>query len=299
MKIGKILNHMKILTMDYLKDNVRLFLETASNESRINYIKEYRWIGYKGATYIMEKLDELLAPNNDHRVDCMLLIGEPNNGKTALLLRYLDLHPSYIEDSLNQHIIPVVYLQAPAIPDISGLCDEILKSINAAIVNEKFSIKQMRVTSHLKKLKVKMLIIDEIHNLLATTAKKQRGFLYFIKNLSNEIKIPIVLAGIRDAETAIKTDYQIESRFETVYLKKWVKNKDFLTLLTSFESIMPLKNESMLREPGLATKIFEASNGSIGSIKKILKKSAIIAIESGIEKITGNIVERAIKPDDF
>ena len=44
-------------------------------------------------------------------------------------------------------------------------------------------------------INVKMLIIDEIHHVLAGPLLKQRHFLNVIKYMGNELQIPIVAAG--------------------------------------------------------------------------------------------------------
>ena len=80
---------------------------------------------------------------------------------------------------------------------------------------------------YLDLLNVDMLIIDEIHNILSGSIAKQKQVLNAIKNLSNHLKIPIVLSGTKDALRAVSTDTQISSRFRPIYLKKWKMDKEF------------------------------------------------------------------------
>ena len=51
-----------------------------------------------------------------------------------------------------------------------------------------------------------------------------------------------------------------------------------MRLLTSFEALLPLKKPSNLVEDRIAMKILSLSEGTIGEISTILKKSAIQAI---------------------
>ncbi|CAA9893055.1 hypothetical protein METHB2_970008 [Candidatus Methylobacter favarea] len=46
---------------------------------------------------------------------------------------------------------------------------------------------------------VRMLIIDEVHNLLGATARRQRELLNLLRFIGNDLRIPIVCLGIRDA----------------------------------------------------------------------------------------------------
>ena len=66
----------------------------------------------------------------------------------------------------------------------------------------------------LKRLNVRILIIDEVHNLLAGTTAIQREFLNLLRFLGNQLKIPIVCVGTREAYFAIRSDDQLENRFE-------------------------------------------------------------------------------------
>jgi Bacterial TniB protein len=55
-------------------------------------------------------------------------------------------------------------------------------------------------------INVKMLIVDEIHHVLAGPLLKQRHFLNVIKYMGNELQIPIAAAGTHDAFNAIQID---------------------------------------------------------------------------------------------
>src|SRR2546423_1765777 len=67
----------------------------------------------------------------------------------------------------------------------------------------------------------RMLIIDEIHHVLAGSLLQQHNFLNTIKHLSNELQIPIVGVGTREAFNALQTDPQLANRFEPVFLPRW------------------------------------------------------------------------------
>ena len=58
----------------------------------------------------------------------------------------------------------------------------------------------------------KFFIIDEIHNILAGSTHKQREFLNILRFLGNELQLPIVGVGIKDAYLAIRSDDQLENR---------------------------------------------------------------------------------------
>lgn len=86
----------------------------------------------------------------------------------------------------------------------------------------------------LRKVGVRMLVIDELHNVLAGNSVNRREFLNLLRFLGNELRIPLVGVGTRDAYLAIRSDDQLENRFEPMMLPVWEANDDCCSLLASF-----------------------------------------------------------------
>ena len=66
-----------------------------------------------------------------------------------------------------------------------------------------------------------MLIIDEFHSLLVGTPRLQRQVMNAIKMLCNELQIPIVDVGTKDAIRVLHTYPQHASRFDVAELPTW------------------------------------------------------------------------------
>lgn len=272
-----------------------------SNEERILSIKKFKWIGYTNAIKIHKKLEDLRDYPKMLRMPNLLLVGDSNNGKTVLLNRFAENNNSFIDEITQELILPVLMIQAPPDPDEKRFYNSILESLYAPYKNsEKIESRQQRVIHLLKKIQLKVLIIDEIHHLLAGTLSKQRTFLNVIKYLSNELKISIVCSGTREAFNAIQTDPQLANRFEPKILSKWQFDEEYLRLLASFERILPLKEPSYLIEKSIANTILIKSEGLLGEIVKIIEMSSILAIETGMEKINKNIIDNIdyVSPSD-
>jgi hypothetical protein len=73
----------------------------------------------------------------------------------------------------------------------------------------------------LRRVGVRVLVIDELHNVLAGRADVRREFLNLLRFLGNELRIPLVGVGTRDAYLAIRSDDQLENRFEPMTLPVW------------------------------------------------------------------------------
>lgn len=277
------------------------YLLESSNDERIGFLFQFRWFDYPKAKLILEKLEELFKYGKDlPRITSVLIVGEGNNGKSSIIDRFKELHPKYDynlvrpanlpNDYFDTHTgagTPVLHIIAPSSPIETQLYSNILAALPAAY-QESYSIgkKLQLVLYYLKMMEVEILFIDEIHNILSGSVPKQKQFLNAIKNLSNYLNIPIVLAGTKAALSALNTDPQIESRFMPMYLPKWQFNDDFGSLLATYQSLLPLKNNSKLLDEEVADEILMLTDGYIGNIFELLRLAAKKAIETGSECIT-------------
>jgi hypothetical protein len=118
-----------------------------------------------------------------------------------------------------------------------------------------------RIRSLARQLEVRMLVIDEIHSLLAGTFREQPIFLNAIRFLANDLRLPLVCAGTHEAKQALMTDQQLADRFEAAELPAWENDSSFQQLLLSFESILPLRQRSEFRDPKVHQRILSLTNG--------------------------------------
>lgn len=277
--------------MKHLHESLQPLLALSKAE-RINKIRHDKWIGYPRAKRIMDKLEDLLTHPKTLRMPNLLIVGDTNNGKTLLVNRFFTMHKPQLSENDEKFSADVMYIQAPIKPDEKMFYNALLDALFVPYrINDRIESKQQQVISLLKRIGVKMLIIDEIHHVLAGNVSAQRIFLNTIKYLSNELQIVIVGVGIRDAFNVINSDPQLANRFEPVVLPKWEMNEEYLKLLASFEYTLPLKNPSKLTENTMALKILSMSEGTIGEISTILKEAAILAIKNDTECITKKIID--------
>lgn len=260
-----------------------------SDSERIRHIKRPRWIGYGRAKEVLDKLEDLLDYPRQARMPNMLLIGETNNGKTMLISRFRELHPAVENPTGEAMKIPVLYIQTPPGPDERGLYNAILNRLfERSPRTQSTDAKRDQVVAVLRRVELGMVIIDEMHHLLAGSYVKQRNCLNVLKYLGNELCVPIVGMGTAEAMRAVQTDPQLANRFIPEVLPKWTKSVEFARLLASFERVIPLRQPSGLPSPNLASVILELSGGTIGEISTLLNAAAINAINSGEERITSD-----------
>jgi hypothetical protein len=258
----------------------------ASVEDRIRFIRSERWIGYTRAHDILKRLEDLLSHPPINRMPNLLIVGDSNNGKTEIIRRFQQLHPPSDGAGTDAVVLPAMIVQAPPVPDEGRFYNNILELICAPYKpTDRVEIKQAQVLRLLRHIGVRILAIDEIHQLTAGNLNKQRQFLNVLKFLGNELRIPLVAVGTHDAFHAFNTDPQFASRFEAMQVPRWQSDKEYYRLLASFELLLPLKRPSHLIDPALANRIYGLAEGMIGDIAELLRRTAVDAIRSGAECI--------------
>lgn len=263
-----------------------------SDQERIEFLDEPRWIGYKTAQQVMDTLQGLLHKPVRPRMPNLLLVGDPNNGKTTIVRRFHDLcGQGYVNEDADP-VKPIILAEAPPTADEKGLYISILERFFTPYrATDPASKLRYQVIHLFRACHVRMLIIDEFHSLLTGSAVKQREVMNAIKLLCNELAIPIVGVGTREAVRVLHTDPQHASRFDVMSLPGWELNQDFQRLLAGFEKVFPLKHPSRLHQPALATVLHAISEGNIGNLHRLLVECAKEAVKSGREQIDKPLIE--------
>lgn len=287
-------------TPSHLLQKAAAYLER-SDQDRITYIRSPRWIGYPRAQEILTQLENLLTHPKAHRMPNLLIVGDTNNGKTMLVRRFCSQHKPDDNPEDEAAKVPVLFVQAPPVPDEGRFYNAILELLFAPYKpGDRADRKQFQAIKLMRTVGLKMLVIDEIHHLLAGSMTKQKAFLNVIKYLGNELEVPIVGVGTRDAFRAIQTDLQLSNRFDQALLPRWTNDEMFLRLLATFERSVPLRTPSNLTDGALADKIYSMSEGYLGETSRVLESAAVRAIETGQERIDKKVLDSIgwISPSD-
>jgi type II secretory pathway predicted ATPase ExeA len=278
---------------DHLHAPIRPIAALPDHE-RIRHIRAERWIGYPRARAAVEQLDVLLNWPARQRMPNLLVIGPTNNGKSMIVEKFRRQHPPVSGDDAEQ--IPVLCVQMPSDPSISRFYVAVLAALGAPLRPHRriAELEQLTLTL-LRRTGVRLLVIDEIHNILAGRDNVRREFLNLLRYLGNELKIPLAGVGTRDAYLAIRTDDQLENRFLPISLPPWVDDPDTRSLLASFAASYPLRARSHLSSDEMTEYLLSRCEGTIGELAMLLTAAAVAAVETGEEAIN----RRALTVADY
>lgn len=279
--------------LSHLTKESRAILEL-SDYDRILRIQADRWIGYPIAKKVLTRLEDLANWPGKQRMPNLLIIGPTNNGKSTIIEKFRRKYPAVeTRKNFDDMRMPVVAFQMPPDPSGTRFYSMLIKSTGAVVRQSRTAELEQAALNRLRSVKARILVIDELHNVLSGQSDVRREFLNTLRFLGNELRIPIVGVGTRDAYLAIRTDDQLENRFEPIPIPRWKEGDDLLSLLASFEAVLPLHKRSELATPEMARYILSRTEGTIGEIAMFLSMAATEAIRTGEERMSSKVLKNA------
>jgi len=263
-------------------------LLNADKHIRIAELDNDAFIEHGAYTRITHRLEKLFQKAPRQGIGGMLLWGDTGLGKSSLLQNFKADHPDFIDDEGNSHK-PVVYVPLNAGVTVKRIMLRILDELkNPLSLSASMSAIEVTLYRTLRHYNTKMIIIDEIQHFVGTALPKQKSeFLNLLKDFGNMLNIPVVACGLDSAAMNIEADLQLQRRFHPFeQMKKWRYSNDFRNLLANLEAAFPLQKVSNLPDPNIARYVLDRSNGILDFIIKMLVEAAIVAIETGEERIT-------------
>jgi len=263
------------------------------DEERLERIWTPFWLNYPEGTRALEYLARLLKQPKSHRPQSCLIIADPAAGKTALAKQFVKTVNPEFTGKGEGRTMPVVYVQAPPNGNAALLYTAILESIGAPhrptwLMNRKI----FELQNLLPKLGTRMLIVDELHHILAGTVRDRSVFLNVLKSLSSEFGIPIVGIGTKELLRAMHTDEQFASRFEPYRLKQWNADEDYARFLVQLCRHAGFKDTSAVKQKGFVRTIHRQSKGLTGEAWKLMSRLLEYAETQGSDKLDIGMLEK-------
>jgi len=265
----------------------------AATAARIYRLEESIWIDYPKAGQILDTMNALLVHPPSHRMPNIALIGDSNNGKSALLKFFAAQHcPDELEDGVSA-TLPVLIAQCPGNLNETRLYGELLdKLFSPGSSKEAPETKFSRLKRLVQELQIKVIILDEFHHAFGGP-QQMRSILNTVKYMCNELRISFVLSGTPEMLSVLQSDPQLANRFPPQFLTKWEMGNDLRILLDTFEGELQLEKASNLKSKRMAAAVLSESDGLLGDMLDLLRMLAVHAIKTGAEQITEEMLSRA------
>ncbi|XHO98337.1 TniB family NTP-binding protein (plasmid) [Azospirillum sp. A26] len=284
------------MNLDHLSDVTRQIAESTDDEARIERILADRYIAYTRANDAVAKLEWLLRSPKKMRMPNLLIVGPTNSGKTMITEKFRRMHPPTMSLDGRADIVPVLRVQMPSAADPLRFYHVVLESLGAPGVAaakwQRLVQKESQAIQLLRATGVRVLIIDEIHNALAGPTNKLSEMLNLLRYLGNELQIPLVAVGVKEALQVIHSDDQLANRFEPFPLPRWQDDDELRSLLAAFERALPLRRPSGLANPVMTRRLIALSEGILGEIVTLIVRAAEMAVRTGNERIDVGLFER-------
>lgn len=286
--------------MEHLDPKTREVLERTP-EDRIRYMQQVKWIGYPKALEILQEMEDMFHHPPSHRMPNLLIASPTNNGKTMIRKQFLDRYPATDNLDGDAASVPVFAVRMPARPDPRRFYMAILRKLFASYSDsDNLARLETQAISLMESCGVRMLIIDDLHNMLAGRIDAQRQFLNMLRTLGDDLEASLVCLGTHHALRAIQIDDQLANRFLPHILPTWQLDKSFRLLLNTYETLLPLPERSFLARQDIAQYILSKSEGTIGEAFALINTAAKMAIRADMPSINMSLLESCnyISPKD-
>ena len=120
----------------------------------------------------------------------------------------------YEEQPLEQHAIkPAFLFSIPSRATVNGVLERAL-SANGIILDRRATLNQLEdiFYNKLTLLKTRVILIDEFHDIGGIGYRDQNLILKVLKEMTNNLSIPIIAAGTNAALPILQSDEQVWTR---------------------------------------------------------------------------------------
>lgn len=264
---------------------------------------------------IRNHLSELVAPQNDTKV--INIIGPTGIGKTTLATRITEGVVEQVNGQAEPGTCPVLFVKAPANGEKSlswtSFYTRILNAANEPAVDAKreFNITggvmkistkttasalREAIESMLEARKVKTVIVDEAFHLLRFS--KYEAVMDTIKSLADCSPAKLILIGDYSLVDVASQYGQVAKRSEILHYKRYHPSKprhrkEFGRIIQRLQNNWPCAEVPNFT--AISEELMEASLGSVGLLKSILTKTALLQMKAKDEKFSMKHLSKSVK----
>lgn len=243
------------------------------------------------ATILNEARWMVMAPRTQ-RARGLIVVAAPGSGKTAVSELLKLQYPIDAEEPGSPARARVLALSISGVRTTKAVLSRVLLATSAPLARRyTISDHEELALDLLRRMQVRLLILDEVQDLLNVRESEQLRVMEVLKHFMNELRLPILGLGTSPAAGAFKADPHLSARFECRVLPRWQEGEEFGQFLTAYEGRLPLRYRSDLCRPAAQKALIKASGGILDGIVRRIKAAAIQAVVDGTERITPESLE--------
>ena len=236
-------------------------------------------------------LEALLVRPRTTRMASIAVYADSGMGKTMLMERFRRAHPVKYDATDRRIITPVLAMQMASHATERRFYGHLLTTIGVPFAPRATVLDlDVQALRNFRRMEVRLLMLDEVHNILAGSAREQRVVLNMLRYVSNELKISLVCLGVSEAREAIGGDVQLARRFEEFVLPRWQSDEEFQELVVAILRHLLLKSASQISARALRH-VLQVTDGVTARVFGMFNDLAVEAITSGAECINDDSIE--------
>ncbi|GAC1610684.1 MAG: hypothetical protein NVS3B3_20090 [Aquirhabdus sp.] len=227
------------------------------------------------------------------------LVGESGAGKTWLVEYFASLYPG--KSLKDGYSLPVLIVPTPTTPTLKTLGEAILLALGDPLGHRGTAFdKRERALNLMKKREVEFILFDEFHHFL--DHGKYNSLISvtdWLKRFIDDAHISCALMGLPRCELILNANEQLRRRFSSrLELPAFTINtdaelRDFRAVVHEIDKALPTEKISNLAEKELAKRLYYASNGLIGYLRKLITEAFEIMVSSNQTTLTPALLEQA------
>ena len=268
-----------------------------SADEKVDYVKDLV-IMYPQIKLGFEVLENCMNSwGKKSEPECGCILGDSRVGKTTIAKEFLRKYPDY--DEPGGVVKPILYSSIPCPAHIGPMISQLNYDMKDPFWNKAYrniGILTLRLYELLKKCRVKLIIVEEVQQLVDQDRKKLiRESSDWFKDLINKTKIPVVFLGLPDSTKIFIENEQLGGRvLSRMELKPFqFGDKGFRAFLYVFDTQLPFQKTSGLAQSDVWERIYIATKGYAGFINALLAESTKIALDHKINFINLPVLAHA------
>ncbi len=264
-------------------------------EERLRWINTDRFILHDKAKPVLSAMKDIFNRPPCIRPPCLAVIGNSNEGKTAIANRFLrDMGGDHTKIFGNHDEMPVVMVEMPPRATEPRVCLAIARALGlAGYANSKSRLVSDHVYRALVAKKVRILILMEFHHIEPLPRCERQVVLDMVKGISNQ-GVSVIAVGTEEARIMLAEDEQVANRMRVIRVNSFTQGEDLMNFLHSLEAFYPLPKPSGLGEKAMMNRIYRKTLGITGDVVSQCNAAAAWAVRNNRPCIDAEAMEKAL-----